>query len=194
MAWSETTKAKSDQLNADDLISESVTIKVTGVKVNMGDAQSGIISYEGDNGKPFKPCKSMRRVIEMKWGSDEKQFIGKSMTLVRDATVKWAGEEVGGIRISHMTDMKEDDRFMLTFSRNSKRSYKVDHLIVKDEKPKFISVDQVSIVQELVADAGMELQEFCEKIKVSSLSEIPESALQNILNKLDVKIKGQKND
>ena len=134
MNWSNTTKAKSDQLNADDLISGAITIKIRDVKINLNDAQSGIIYYEGDNGKPYKPCKSMRRVIELKWGADEKYFIGKSMTLVRDETVTWAGEEVGGIRISHMSDMKNDDRFMLTFSKNMKKGYKVNHLRIQNNQ------------------------------------------------------------
>lgn len=55
------------------------------------------------------------------------------MTLVRDATVKWGGEEVGGIRIKSMTHMKNDDRFMLTFSRNMKRSYKIEHLKMEQQ-------------------------------------------------------------
>lgn len=134
MSWSNTTKAKSDQLNADDLIGGDVTIKITNVKVDEKSDQSGIIYYEGDNGKPYKPCKSMRRVIELKWGSDEKKFIGRSMTLTRDSTVKWAGEEVGGIRITHMSNMNDDNRFMLTYSKGNKRPYKVENLIVKDEK------------------------------------------------------------
>ena len=134
MSWSETTKAKSDQLNADDLIGGPITIKITGVKVDTKAEQSGVIFYEGDNGKPYKPCKSMRRVIELKWGGDENSFVGRSMTLARDATVKWAGEEVGGIRISHMSHMKSDERFMLTYSRNVKRPYKVEHLVLKDDK------------------------------------------------------------
>ena len=160
MSWSETTKAKSDQLNADDLISGGLTIKITAVIVNMNDAQSGVISYEGDNGKPYKPCKSMRRVIELKWGADEKYFIGKSMTLIRDASVKWAGEEVGGIRISHMSDMKNDDRFMLTYSRNAKRAYKVEHLILgititdKDYQAWTDKMDKATTTEDIKAIGG----------------------------------------
>lgn len=66
MDWSCTTKAKSDQLNADDLISNSVTIKITKVEINMDAVQKGVIHYEGDNGKPYKPCLLMRRAIEFK--------------------------------------------------------------------------------------------------------------------------------
>ena len=128
MNWANTIVAKSDQLNADDLMGGPITIKITNIKINQRSDQPAIVHYEGDNGKPYKPCKSMRRVMALKWGSDETQFIGKSMTLERDPTVKWAGEEVGGIRITHMSDMKNDDRFMLTYSKGSKKPYKVEHL------------------------------------------------------------------
>jgi len=50
------------------------------------------------------------------------------MTLARDPTVTWAREQFGGIRITHMTHMKHDDRFMLTYSRNKKVPVKINHL------------------------------------------------------------------
>jgi hypothetical protein len=44
---------KSDQLNADDLIGRSLTIKVTKVAL-CGEADQPIaVHYEGDNGKPY---------------------------------------------------------------------------------------------------------------------------------------------
>jgi len=61
-----TIEAKSDQLNADDLIGNSRTIKIKGVKVIAGD-QPVVISYEGDEGKPWKPCKGMRRIMAGLW-------------------------------------------------------------------------------------------------------------------------------
>ena len=58
-----TIEAKSDQLNADDLIGKSRTIKITDVKVLDSDVQPVLISFEGDNGKPYKPSKGMIRVL-----------------------------------------------------------------------------------------------------------------------------------
>jgi len=45
MNWSLTIKAKSDQINSDDLISGPITIKITSVKINVKDQQSGIVHY-----------------------------------------------------------------------------------------------------------------------------------------------------
>ena len=119
---------KSDQLNADDLLSGPRTIKITKVEVNPGVEQPCTVHYEGENGRPFKPCKSMARVMVLVWGADSKQYAGKSMTLYHDPEVKWGGMKVGGIRISHMSDMKSNAPLMLTVTRGKKAPYSVKPL------------------------------------------------------------------
>lgn len=119
---------KSDQLNADDLLSGPRTIKITKVDVNPGVEQPCTVHYEGENGRPFKPCKSMARVMVLVWGPDSKQYAGKSMTLYHDPEVKWGGMKVGGIRISHMSDMKSNAPLMLTVTRGKKAPYSVKPL------------------------------------------------------------------
>lgn len=126
---------KSDQLNADDLIAQPMTLDVIGVKVVSGD-QPVHIEYTGGKGRPFKPCKSMRRVLILAWGKDGDQYIGKKMIVYCDPAVKWAGSEVGGIRISHMSQMLQGDdklRVMLTETRGRRAPYEVLPII---EKPK----------------------------------------------------------
>lgn len=126
---------KSDQLNADDLIGgQSKTIKITGVKILGGD-QPVALNYEGDEGKPYKPCKSMRRVLVNVWGSDGNNYIGKSMTLYRDDRVKFGGAEVGGIRISHMSDISEPITMALTATRAIRKPFTVKPLEVSQQKP-----------------------------------------------------------
>jgi hypothetical protein len=116
---------KSDQLNADDLIAGPRTITVTGVSIKAGGEQPISIHYEGDEGKPYKACKSMCRVMVTAWGADSKKYVGRSMTLYRDPTVKWGGMEVGGIRISHMSDIDSKITMALTMTRASKKPYTV---------------------------------------------------------------------
>lgn len=118
---------KSDQLNSDDLISGPITVKITGVTIKSGE-QPISIHYEGDNGKPYKACKSMCRVMVTAWGPDSKKYTGRSMTLYRDASVKWAGMEVGGIRISHMTDIDSALTMALTATKGSRKPYRVEPL------------------------------------------------------------------
>ena len=125
---------KSDQLNADDLIGRELTIKITGVDIKGGQEQPVSIHFEGDNGKPYKACKSMCRVMVSAWGPDSKKYVGRSMTLYRDPKVKWGGMEVGGIRISHMSDIADDMTMALTVTRANKKPFTVQP-IKRDAKP-----------------------------------------------------------
>jgi hypothetical protein len=118
---------RSDQLNSDDLIAGPITIKITSVSIKTGE-QPIAIFYEGDNGKPYKCCKSMARVMVTAWGADSKQYIGRSMTLYRDPSVKWAGMEVGGIRISHLSDIDSKITMALTATKGSRKPYTVQPL------------------------------------------------------------------
>lgn len=124
---------KSDQLNSDDLIAGPRTIRITKVTADQGSAEQPIlVFYEGDGGKPYKPCKSMRRVMVTIWGSDGSQYPGKSMTLYRDPSVKWGGMEVGGIRISHMSDMTDKVTMALTATKSSRKPYTVQPLVIDE--------------------------------------------------------------
>lgn len=124
---------KSDQLNADDLLGRTLTIKITKVNVLVSGDQRVSINYEGDNGKPYKPCKSMCRVLVKVWGNDSKNYVGKSMTLFCDEKVTWAGAAVGGIRISNMSHIKEPVTMALTATRANKKPYTVKPLILAQE-------------------------------------------------------------
>lgn len=127
-----TIEPKSDQLNADDLIGTSKTITVTAVKSGTPD-QPVTINYEGDNGRPYKPCKSMRRVLIHLWGDDGRQWSGQSMTLYCDPEVRFGGVKVGGIRISHMTGIDKPVDVALTVTRGKRAPYKIDPLKVAQD-------------------------------------------------------------
>lgn len=121
---------KSDQLNSDDLIAGPITITISGVTIKAGQDQPIAVSYEGDNGKPYKPCKSMCRAMVMAWGPDAKHYAGRRMTLYRDASVKWGGMEVGGIRISHMSHIENAITMALTVTRGNKKPFTVKPLSI----------------------------------------------------------------
>jgi len=115
---------KSDQLNADDLIAGPITITITRVAIKAGE-QPVSIFYDGDNGKPYKCCKSMARIMVAAWGADASKYVGRSLTLYRDPTVKWGGMEVGGIRISHMSHIDSPMTMALTMTRANKKPFTV---------------------------------------------------------------------
>lgn len=126
----QTIAPKSDQLNADDLIVGPRTIKITNVSLLAGE-QPIAIRFDGDDGKPYKPCKSMRRVLVTIWGSDGTKYVGRSMTLYRDEKVVFGGQEVGGIRISHMSHIDKPVTMALTASKAKRKPYTVAPLVFK---------------------------------------------------------------
>lgn len=120
---------KSDQLNADDLLVDPLTVRITKVSANPGSAEQPIsIYFENDNGKPYKPCKSMRRVLIQVWGRDGAAYVGRRMTLFRDPSVMFGGVAVGGIRISHMSEIDAPVSMALTANRASRKQYTVQPL------------------------------------------------------------------
>jgi hypothetical protein len=131
---------KSDQLNSDDLIAGPITVTITAVTVRGGQEQPVSIHFEGDNGKPYKPCKSMSRVLVSAWGPDSSKYVGRSMALYRDPSVKWAGMEVGGIRISHMSDIAETMTMALTATKGSRKPFMVKPLAAREKPPTLDSV------------------------------------------------------
>lgn len=127
----DTIVAKSNQLNADDLLSGPRTVVVTAVKRSSSPDQPIDICFEGDDGKPYKPCKSMRKVLIFAWGDDGRDWAGRSMTLFNDPSVLWGGVKVGGIRISHLSDIERDIAISLTATKGKKAPVTVRKLAVE---------------------------------------------------------------
>lgn len=119
---------RSDQLNSDDLIAGPRTVTITGVSIRPGTEQPVSLHFEGDEGKPWKACKSMARILVAAWGADANNYAGRSLTLYRDPTVKWAGMEVGGIRVSHMSHIEGPMTMALTATKGSRKPYTVKPL------------------------------------------------------------------
>lgn len=123
--------AKSDQVNADDLIGGPMTIKINDVKILPSD-QPVNVYFDGSD-KAYRPCKSMCRVLVSLWGSDSKQYIGKRLTLYRDPSVTWAGVQIGGIRISHASHIDGPQTIMISEKRGKRSPIKI--LPLADEQP-----------------------------------------------------------
>lgn len=119
---------KSDQLNADDLVSGPRIITVTSVDVAASGEQRVSIHYENENGRPYKPCKTMMKLISFGWGEDPLVWVGRSMRLYFDPEVMWAGEKVGGIRISEMDNIPKAFSLSLMKSKGKKTAYTVNPL------------------------------------------------------------------
>lgn len=122
--------AKSDQINAADLIGNPRTVTVREVRIKAGDDQPVTIMIEGDK-KAFRPCMGVRRLFVRVWGPDASKYIGQSLTLFRDPSVTWAGKEEGGIRVSHMTGINYKIVEFMRISRTATKPYEILPLIAE---------------------------------------------------------------
>jgi hypothetical protein len=125
---SHTIIAKSDQLNACDLLGGPITVTVEKVNIVKSADQPVSISIGGGH-QPFKPCLTVRRILAKLWGPKSSQWIGRSMTLYCDESVVWAGERAGGIRISHMTHINGQQSVTTRASKHKTMSYIIDELV-----------------------------------------------------------------
>lgn len=126
--------AKSDQVNAGDLVGINRTVRVAAVNVQPGTEQPVSIKIDGDS-KVYRPCKSMSRVLVAAWGADSAKYAGRSMTLYNDPDVLWAGMKVGGIRISHMSHIDGPITLALAENKKNRKLFTVKPLATAKPSP-----------------------------------------------------------
>ena len=123
----ESVAPKSDQINAEDLLTGPRTFTISEVAAGSAEQPINVHLVEFP-GRPYRPSKSMRRVMVAAWGKDASQYAGKRLTLFRDPDVKFGGEAVGGIKISHMSDLAKPLKIALTVTRGKRAPYIVTPL------------------------------------------------------------------
>lgn len=125
---------KSDQQNYDDYITGPKTVTVTEVK--NGTAEQPVEVHLAEfPGRPYKPSKSMRRVLIAGWGSEAGKWAGRSLTLYGDPTVRFGKSEVGGIKIAAMSHIPSAVRVNLTVSRGKREPFVVEPLMTAHPAP-----------------------------------------------------------
>ncbi|WNJ77799.1 hypothetical protein RJE46_14275 [Cedecea neteri] len=156
MDLSNTVVPRSDQINFEDVQSVSITAVIKSVRAGSKD-QPVFIDLDGYDGRPYKPSKSMRRVLIGGWGADGHSWVGKSLTLVGDPGVKFGGVAVGGIKVKGMSHIDSNFSLMLTVSRGKR----VEHFV---EKINIVDPLQWFSEQAITADAE-KLERFYQKTK-----------------------------
>jgi len=127
MDLTQTIAPKSDQVNADDLIPGPITVTIDRVTKGSKEQPINIHLVESPD-RAYRPSKTMARVLVLAWGKESDVYAGRALTLYRDPKVKWAGEEVGGIKISHLSHIDRPMTFMLTETRGQKKPHVVKPL------------------------------------------------------------------
>jgi len=115
---------RSDQWNADSFLAGPQTFTIREVKIKGGQEQPVSIYMEGSD-LAYRPCKSMSRCLVAAWGPDASKYVGRSLTLYCDPTIKWGGMQVGGIRISHMSHIDREMVMALTATKGQRKPFMV---------------------------------------------------------------------
>ena len=159
---------KTDQLNAEDLLGGPRTIKITDIRETSKADQPISLYFEGDNNKPYKPNLSMRKVLLVCWGRDGKAYIGRSMTIYNDPSVKWAGQPVGGVRISHLSHMNGPKTIPITITRGVKKPIKVGVLDINSgQAPQYTM--EISELEAAASRGTDVLRKVVERLKKDNL-------------------------
>ena len=127
MDITETTAPKSDQQNFDDYVAGPRTVTIS--EVTKGSVEQpvdiGLVEFPG---RPYKPSKSMRRVLVAAWGPEASAYVGRKMTLFGDPTVKFGGQVVGGIKIAALSHIDKRMTLSLTTTRGKRAPFNVEPL------------------------------------------------------------------
>lgn len=118
---------RSDQLNAEDLLTGPRMFTIE--KVTEGNHEQPVnvhlVEYPG---RPYKPSKSMLRVMVAAWESDANVYAGRRLVLYRDPDITFGKDKVGGIRIAAMSHIEEPLTLWLTVTRGKRKPFTVKPL------------------------------------------------------------------
>jgi hypothetical protein len=134
MNLAESIVPRSDQINADDLLPGPRLVTITDVKKGNAEQPVNVVTEEFGPGRPYKPSKSMRRVLVSAWGSDSSNYVGHQLTLFRNPKIRFGPDEVGGIQISHMSHIDGPLTVALTVTRGRRAPFTVQPLATEPVK------------------------------------------------------------
>ncbi len=144
-------QAKSDQLNADNLIGGPITVQITAVSTAKDTEKPVSVQITGGH-MPWRPSKTDLRILVALWGADGSKWVGRWVTLYRDPTVKWGGAEVGGVRVAAVSHIDKPATLQMTVSRGVKKPMKV--AVIKPDAQREKGAPTADL-DALLTDAGL---------------------------------------
>ena len=130
---SDTLTPNSDQLDACDLLSGPRTFTIE--KVSKGNAEQPVQIHLADFPRPWRPGKSMRRVLVACWGADASAYVGRSVRLYCDPEVRFGGQAVGGTRIEALSHIDKPKQVPLLVTRGKSAIFVVQPLKEAAQEP-----------------------------------------------------------
>lgn len=180
---------KSDQLNSVDLVSGDITVEILNITHFPGDKQRYHFDIEGYPGRPWKPCKTMLRLLFHIWSKEAKrkvspsEWIGRSVGLYCDDTVQYGGKKDPGIRVNGLSHISKPYTLEVAITRGKYKTVTINPITtpaLTAEEAKYVEV----VSAELAAVSTLEeLRGHGEMLKSRSKSE------QNALRPVYAKVK-----
>jgi hypothetical protein len=155
MDLTDTIEPKSDQVNADDLLTGPRTFTIADVSKGSPEQPVNITLEEFPKDRPYKPSKSMRRVLVAAWGPEASKYVGRRLTLYRDAEITFGPDKVGGIRISHLSHISKRLTLALTVKRGKRTPYVVEPLPETAPTVVAVSAETLAELDALFTEAGI---------------------------------------
>ena len=131
---SETLAPKSDQLDAIELEPGPRIFQIAQVDVHKGSEQPVSIHLVGFP-RVWRPSKTQRRLLANRkiWNTtDGKAWVGRWVELTYDPSIKYAGEAVGGIVVSRVSDIEKPQEVRLPASQTTTKLWRVAPLPLAD--------------------------------------------------------------
>lgn len=122
-------KHRTDQWNADDFVAGPRIFTIAEVKKGKAEQQYDIELVEGE-GKVWRPPVQVLMLLVAAWGDDSVAWRGRRVKLYRDESIRFGPDQVGGIRVSHMTHLPNDEPFKtkVTATRGKRMSVSAEPL------------------------------------------------------------------
>lgn len=139
---SDTLAPNSDQLDAVDLLGGPQTFTIS--EVARHNAEQPVQIKLAEFPRPWRPGKSMRRVLVACWGADASTYVGRRVTLFCDTSVKFGGQEVGGTRISALSHIDKPKKVPLLVTRGKSALFTVQPLPDEAPKPTAPTADDIT--------------------------------------------------
>lgn len=126
MDISETLAPRSEQMDACELTQPTI-FTVARVTKGASEEQPVQVFFE-EFPRPWRPSKSMRRVLAACWTPQSAQWSGRRIELFCDSSVKFGGIEVGGIRVSRISHIDGPKKIPLLITRGKSAMFVVEPL------------------------------------------------------------------
>lgn len=120
-------QSNSQQINADDLLAGPATVTITGAVEGTAE-QPVLVTVAEVQGKTYRPSLTMRKVLGAVWGDETDVWIGRRLTLYRNPDIRFGGQVVGGLEISHMSGIDRPVEVSVLEKRGKRKTFTVQPL------------------------------------------------------------------